>query len=201
MLYCLIYVITYCTIVLYSIVYDILCIYVILLCIIFVYVLLYMYCICIYSMYWYIIYDVLLYCIVIYSMYYIGIYVIPMHWSLDGHSKGENDYRLIALHFWLTIFVFWVNVFFYWNVWIIEYVFIWICIHILGIFFGNNFLHFYTPKKFFPSLTNHSIIILTFIQLSFSYEIDNYFQLQFFFFMYQIFFYSNILIIKVFSVG
>lgn len=136
MLYCLIYVITYCTIVLYSIVYDILCIYVILLCIIFVYVLLYTYCICIYSMYWYIIYDVLLYCIVIYSIYYIGIYVIPMHWSLDGYSKGENDYRLIALHFWLTVFVFWVNVFF-----LLECMNNWICFYMnMYSYFGDFFL-------------------------------------------------------------
>ena len=137
MLYCIIYIITYYTIVLYSIVYDILYIYVILICIIFVYVLLYTYCICIYSMYWYIIYDVLLYCIVIYSIYYIGIYVIPMHWSLDGYSKGENDYRLIALHFWLTVFVFWVNVFF-----LLECMNNWICFYMnmysyFGDFFGE----------------------------------------------------------------
>ena len=163
MLYCIIYIITYCTIVLYSIVYDILCIYVILLCIIFVYVLLYTYCICIYSMYWYIIYDVLLYCIVIYSMYYIGIYVIPMHWSLDGYTKGENDYRLRALHFWLTVFVFWVNVFFYWNVWIIERMFICLYEYVFMYFWVKYFLHIYAQKDFFNSWPYNMIIIIIII--------------------------------------
>lgn len=116
------------------------------------------------------------------------------------YIKSENDNQLGALHFWLTVFVFLVNVFFYWNVWRIEYIFIWICVNVLEDFWVNEFLHFHTIKKFFPSLTNHLIIISTLIQLSFLYGINNHIQLQFFFFIHQIFFYSNILIIKVFSV-